>query len=212
LIIEAAAKQRLADEYDAAQARGDVARLGTNQNDMGLPEQKTRPATVEEIGVTHKQVHEVRLFRDAELAEPGVVRNTVEQAIAKGEEPTKAKVRSAVKKLAKRSKLKLKKKPTPKKAAAPITKETQHERDLRVLRTLWETSCATSRAEFQNGLPEMISLKQRLSELEGELQRIRHSHAGPADRITASTAAAPNAALISDDQLDIPEFLRRKPS
>jgi hypothetical protein len=53
LVIEAEAKHRLADEYDAAQDRGDVARLGTNQKDLGLPEQKTRPATVEEVGLTH---------------------------------------------------------------------------------------------------------------------------------------------------------------
>ena len=32
LEIEAAAKRRLADEYDAAQARGEVAGLGTNQH------------------------------------------------------------------------------------------------------------------------------------------------------------------------------------
>jgi hypothetical protein len=96
VVILAQAKQRLADEYDAAQERGEVARLGTNQNDLGLPVQKTRPATVEEIGLTHKQVHEARLFRNAEIAEPGIVRRTVDEAIAKGEEPTKAKVRSAV--------------------------------------------------------------------------------------------------------------------
>jgi hypothetical protein len=96
LVIEAKAKQRLADEYDAAQKRGEVARLGTNQKELGLPEQKTRPATVDEIGLTHKQVHEARVIRDAEKAEPGIVRRTVDEAIANGEEPTKAKVRGIV--------------------------------------------------------------------------------------------------------------------
>jgi hypothetical protein len=96
LTIEAQAKRRLADEYDAAQERGEVARLGTNQKQLGLPEQKTRPATVEDIGLTHKQVHEARLIRDAETADPGIVRRTVDNAVAAGEEPTKAKVRSAI--------------------------------------------------------------------------------------------------------------------
>jgi hypothetical protein len=96
LIIESLAKERLADEYDAAQERGDVARLGTNQKQLGLPEQKTRPATVEDIGLTHKQVHEARLIRDAETADPGIVRRTVDNAVVAGEEPTKAKVRSAI--------------------------------------------------------------------------------------------------------------------
>ncbi|BBZ97465.1 hypothetical protein BRDID11004_16230 [Bradyrhizobium diazoefficiens] len=95
LLIEAQAKQRLADEYDAAQERGDVARLGTNQKQLGVLEENTRPATVGEIGLTHKQVHDARLVRDAEIVAPGVVRQTVEEAIAKGEEPTKAKVRGA---------------------------------------------------------------------------------------------------------------------
>ncbi|RXG86150.1 hypothetical protein EAS61_34070 [Bradyrhizobium zhanjiangense] len=95
LLIEAQAKQRLADEYDAAQECGDVARLGTNQKELGILEEKTRPATVGEIGLTHKQVHEARLVRDAEIAQPGIVQRVVDDAIAAGEEPTKANVRKA---------------------------------------------------------------------------------------------------------------------
>lgn len=95
LLIEAQAKQRLADEYDAAQERGDVARLGTNQKELGVLEEKTRPATVGEIGLTHKQVYEARLIRDAEIVAPGIVGQTVNEAITAGEEPTKAKVRDA---------------------------------------------------------------------------------------------------------------------
>jgi hypothetical protein len=165
LVIEAQAKRRLADEYDAAQQRGDVARLGTNQSDLGIPEQKTRPATAEEIGLTHKQVHEARLVRDAEAADPGIVRRTVEEDLAARKAPTKAKVRGVVRNVARREKSKPKKKIGPKKVAPLAPKETQHERDLRVLRNLWEASCDSAREELQSTLPAMVSLKQRLKEL-----------------------------------------------
>jgi hypothetical protein len=73
--IEAGAKRRLADEYDAAQERGEVAKLGTNQS--GVTEQNTRPATAEELGIDRKDIHEARIIRDAEVADPGVVRRTL---------------------------------------------------------------------------------------------------------------------------------------
>jgi hypothetical protein len=34
-------------------------------------------ATVEQIGLTHKDIYEGRLIRDAEVAEPGIVRRTL---------------------------------------------------------------------------------------------------------------------------------------
>jgi hypothetical protein len=43
-----------------------------------------------------KELHEARIIRDAEMAVPGIVRRTVDAAIAAGEEPSKAKVRRAV--------------------------------------------------------------------------------------------------------------------
>ena len=96
LEIEAAAKRKLADEYDAAQERGEVATLGTNQSDLGVTEENTRPATSAEIGISRKDIHEARLIRDAEEASPGIVHNTVAEAVDAGEEPTRAKVRRAV--------------------------------------------------------------------------------------------------------------------
>src|SRR5258708_19561251 len=83
LDIEAQAKRRLADEYDAAQERGEVtARADQNL----LPEQKKVSAA--DIGLTHKEIHEARLIRHAEISDPGIVRRTVDAAA--GKEPTVA--------------------------------------------------------------------------------------------------------------------------
>lgn len=67
-IDPAAAKRRLADEYDAAQDRGEVA----SGRPKSLPEGNTS-ATQSDIGLSAKVVHEARQFRDAEVAEPGIV-------------------------------------------------------------------------------------------------------------------------------------------
>jgi len=127
-------------------------------------------------------------------------------------------VRRAVKNVAKRGKSKPKK-VSRSKVVAALPPEKQHETDLRVLRGLWEKACDSAREEFQNALPAMVSLKQRLSDLEGEVQHLRSSlkcgtPGEPANRSTPSTTpAAPTAVVItSDDHLDIPEFLRRRSS
>lgn len=66
LEIEAAAKRRLADEYDAAQERGEVA---TDGRPKTLPDQKGfSPPTTKQVGLTYKEVHDARQFRDAERA------------------------------------------------------------------------------------------------------------------------------------------------
>lgn len=86
---EASAKRLLADAYDAAQPK--EARLG------GRP--KTVPDgngfTAAEAGLSRKTIHEARIIRDAEVAHPGIVKETIEAAVAAGEEPTRAKVRRA---------------------------------------------------------------------------------------------------------------------
>ena len=59
-MIEAKAKRRLADEYDAAQERGEVRKQGgdqTSKAEVCLP----GPA---DIGLTHKDIHEARIIRD----------------------------------------------------------------------------------------------------------------------------------------------------
>lgn len=94
LEIEAGAKRRLADEYDAAQERGEVKANGGARN-FTVPKQNSEPSAAD-IGLSRKDIHEARIIRDAEKADPGIVRRTVDAAIASGEEPSKAKVRRAV--------------------------------------------------------------------------------------------------------------------
>ena len=54
------------------------------------------PAVVD-IGLTSKQVHEARRIRDAEKRTPGMVRQTLDEKLKAGEEPTRADVKRVVK-------------------------------------------------------------------------------------------------------------------
>lgn len=92
LEIEAMAKRRLADEYDGAQERGEVRANGARSY-SGSEE---LPSTAADIGLSHKDIHEARQIRDAEIAHPGIVRATLDELIDAGEEPSKAAVRRAV--------------------------------------------------------------------------------------------------------------------
>lgn len=56
-----AAKRRLADEYDAAQARGEVATFGKRSQPERL---SPAPPSAKDIGLTRKQIHEARAVRD----------------------------------------------------------------------------------------------------------------------------------------------------
>lgn len=91
LLVEARAKMRLADEYDAAQERGEVAKIGDNLPSLGG--RNSRPATASDVGLRHDEIHEARKLRDAEKAEPGKAERTLKAIVARGEEPTKAKLR-----------------------------------------------------------------------------------------------------------------------
>ena len=93
LEIEAQAKRRLASEYDAAQARGEVQ---TDGRPKTVPDENGfLPATAADVGLTRKDIHDARLLRDAEEAEPGIIRRTLDEKLARGEEPTRAAVRRA---------------------------------------------------------------------------------------------------------------------
>jgi hypothetical protein len=52
------ARSRLADEYDDAQDRGEIGRAGNSSNREEL-------ASVADIGLSHKDIHEARQIRDA---------------------------------------------------------------------------------------------------------------------------------------------------
>lgn len=84
LEIEATAKRRLADEIDTAKAAGELA---TDGRPKTVPDGNGFVATTTDIGLTRKQVHEARQIRDAEEAEPGIVRRVLDEKLAGGEEP-----------------------------------------------------------------------------------------------------------------------------
>jgi hypothetical protein len=96
LEIEAMAKRRLADEYDAAQDRGEIRAPNQGRSTSAL-----EAPSVAEIGLTHKDIHEARQFRDAERNEPGIARRALDARLAQGLEPNKAALREAVMEAAK---------------------------------------------------------------------------------------------------------------
>jgi hypothetical protein len=85
LLIETRAQCRLADEYDAAQERGEVRK-------QGKPSQREGLASTDEIGLTYKKIHKARLIRDAEKASPGII----EKTLAAAGDPTRARLMRAV--------------------------------------------------------------------------------------------------------------------
>jgi hypothetical protein len=72
LEIEAQAKRRLADEYDAAQERGEVVGRGGG-GDTTVPVRNA--ATAADVGLTRKEIHEARIIRDAEEENSGIIRH-----------------------------------------------------------------------------------------------------------------------------------------
>ena len=66
LEIEACAKRRLADEYDAAQARGEV--FGAHDGARKRVEGPNAIASTADLGLRRDQIHEARQIRDAEAA------------------------------------------------------------------------------------------------------------------------------------------------
>jgi hypothetical protein len=81
LEIEALAKRRLADEYDAAQERGEIASPKGGGERSGR-ERSQAKATAADVGLSRKEIHEARQIRDAEKRDPGVVRRTVDAGVA----------------------------------------------------------------------------------------------------------------------------------
>jgi hypothetical protein len=90
LRIEKRAQIRLAEEFDAAQMRGELSSPGRPKT-KNIPEENNFSSKVTDIGLTSKQVHEARRMRDAEKAQPGLL----EKTLATGE-PTRARVNRAV--------------------------------------------------------------------------------------------------------------------
>ena len=56
---------------------------------------KRNTTTAADLGLRRDQIHDARLIRDAEVAEPGFVRRTLEDKLERGEAPTRSAVRRA---------------------------------------------------------------------------------------------------------------------
>ena len=97
--IRARAEMRLAQEYDEAQDRGEVARHGASEGGRGNQHgnvSKQNVTTAADLGLARKDIHEARQLRDAEAAEPGAIRRALDGMIERGEEPTRAALKREV--------------------------------------------------------------------------------------------------------------------
>jgi len=90
LLIEAQAKMRLADEYDAAQEAGEVAGHGRSKVEGD------NVTSTADLGIRRDEIHEARKLRDAERAEPGLAERALNAMVERGEEPTKAELRRKI--------------------------------------------------------------------------------------------------------------------
>lgn len=93
LTIEARAQSRFADEYDAAQDRGEINKAGKPAIIPG----GNNKASVADAGLKPKEIHQARQVRDAETRAPGLIRKTLDAKLEAGEEPRRADVKRAVK-------------------------------------------------------------------------------------------------------------------
>jgi hypothetical protein len=93
LMIEARAKMRLAEEYDAAKEAGEVAGHGGNRGNQHVAKVAGPDlATIADIGLSKQEISDARQIRDAEKAEPGIAQRALNAMLDRGEEPTKAKL------------------------------------------------------------------------------------------------------------------------
>lgn len=88
LAIQSRAKMRLADEYDAAQDRGEVATGRPKSLDVA----ETFQATASALGLRHDEIYEARQLRNIELEAPGIIEDAIQAVVQRGEEPSKAAV------------------------------------------------------------------------------------------------------------------------
>lgn len=97
LAIRARAEMRLAEEYDAAQHRGEVASHGQRGPEKDVADNNVfRPATAADLGIRRDEIYEARKLRDAEAASPGIIQRTINEMVEQGEEPTSAALRRKI--------------------------------------------------------------------------------------------------------------------
>ncbi len=91
VLIEARAKIRLADEYDAAQARGEVKRNGGDRSSVD----DHNTASAADLGLRRDEIHEARKIRDAERDNPGLIDSALD-AVEHRQEPTRAELQRSI--------------------------------------------------------------------------------------------------------------------
>ena len=94
LLVEAQARMMLANEYDAAQDRGEVAGHGGGRN-FNVTNNDVE-TTAADLGIHREAIRQSRRLRDAETAEPGITERALGNIVDRGEEPTKAKLRREI--------------------------------------------------------------------------------------------------------------------
>ena len=93
-VMKSRAEVRLAEEYGAAQVRGEVAGPGQPRK-SNVPNENITP-TVTEIGSSRKEMFEARQTRDAEHAAPGIMQKVADAALKMGRAPNKADKKRAI--------------------------------------------------------------------------------------------------------------------
>ena len=87
------AEMRMADEIDAGQDRGEVARAGGDRDSIVRDLDNRTESRLEDLGVSRQRLSEWRDTRDAGSE---VVEQAIEEALSEGRPPTKADIRRAV--------------------------------------------------------------------------------------------------------------------
>jgi len=82
---------RIADEWDRLAAEGKVAR-GRPKKSVGANDALTAVS----IGLRRDQIHSARRLRDREAKEPGFIRRTIDDLVARGIAPSKSSIRHAI--------------------------------------------------------------------------------------------------------------------
>lgn len=95
LAIRARAEMRLAEEYDASKVAGEVAGHGGARRFKVEGPDLERP-TAADLGIAKQDISEARQFRDAEKAEPGLIKRALDSMVERGEEPTRAALKREV--------------------------------------------------------------------------------------------------------------------
>jgi len=162
LLIEARAKMRLADEYDDAQKRGEVAKVG-NPSIVGGDNDR---ATAADLGLRRDEIHEARRIRDAERNDPGKIEGALSGMVQRGEEPTKAKLRREI---------------APNDEAKPEPEVEESKERVRIRREFRRLTKAAQEDEFVNVREENWTLRRELRAAKQEIKRLKELNQELAD-------------------------------